>query len=35
VTGRGMFAVVGRSGAPIIEADIDRLKAAWQKPLNW
>jgi phosphoribosylformylglycinamidine synthase len=35
VTGRSMFAVVGCSGAPIIEADIDRLKAAWQKPLNW
>lgn len=35
VTGTGMFGVVGRSGALIIEADIDRLKAAWQKPLNW
>jgi phosphoribosylformylglycinamidine synthase subunit PurSL len=27
--------VVGRSGALIIEAGIDRLKAAWQTPLNW
>jgi phosphoribosylformylglycinamidine synthase II len=35
VTGTRIFAVVGPSGAPIIEADIDRLKAAWQKPLNW
>jgi phosphoribosylformylglycinamidine synthase subunit PurSL len=30
-----MFRVVGRSGSPIIEADIDRLKTAWQQPLNW
>jgi phosphoribosylformylglycinamidine synthase len=35
VTGTDMFGVVGRSGALIIEADIDRLKAAWQRPLNW
>jgi phosphoribosylformylglycinamidine synthase len=35
VTGAGAFRVIGRSGAPIIAADIDRLKAAWQKPLNW
>jgi phosphoribosylformylglycinamidine synthase subunit PurSL len=35
VTGTGMFGLVGRSGGPIIEADIDRLKAAWQRPLNW
>jgi phosphoribosylformylglycinamidine synthase len=35
VTGEGTFAVVGRSGAPILEADIEPLKAAWQKPLNW
>jgi phosphoribosylformylglycinamidine synthase subunit PurSL len=35
VTAAGSFAVVGRSGALIIEADIERLKAAWQRPLNW
>ena len=35
VTDIGVFRVVGRSGASIIAADIDRLKAAWQKPLNW
>jgi phosphoribosylformylglycinamidine synthase len=35
VTETGVFRVVGRSGAPIIEADIGRLKAAWQKPLDW
>jgi phosphoribosylformylglycinamidine synthase subunit PurSL len=27
--------VVGRSGVLIIDTAIDRLKAAWQKPLNW
>jgi phosphoribosylformylglycinamidine synthase subunit PurSL len=31
----GTFRVIGRSGAFIIETDISRLKAAWQKPLNW
>ena len=31
----GLFLVVGHSGVPIIEADIVRLKAAWQQPLNW
>jgi phosphoribosylformylglycinamidine synthase subunit PurSL len=35
VTNTGVLQVIGRSGAPIIEAGIDRLKAAWQKPLNW
>jgi phosphoribosylformylglycinamidine (FGAM) synthase-like enzyme len=35
VTETGRFRVVGCSGEPIIEADIDRLKAAWQKPLDW
>jgi phosphoribosylformylglycinamidine synthase subunit PurSL len=35
VTETGTFRVVGRPGASIIEADIDRLKAAWQQPLNW
>ena len=35
VTGAGTFEVVGRSGTSIIEIEIDRLKAAWQKPLNW
>jgi len=35
VTETGAFRVVGRSGAPIIAADISRLKAAWQKPLDW
>jgi phosphoribosylformylglycinamidine synthase subunit PurSL len=35
VTETGMFRVIGRSGASIIEADINRLKAAWQKSLNW
>jgi phosphoribosylformylglycinamidine synthase subunit PurSL len=27
--------VVGRSGALLIDAGIERLKAAWQTPLNW
>jgi phosphoribosylformylglycinamidine synthase II len=35
VTDTGVFQVVGRSGASIIAADIERLKAAWQQPLNW
>jgi phosphoribosylformylglycinamidine synthase len=35
VTAHGAFEVVGRSGAPIIDAASDRLKAAWQTPLNW
>jgi phosphoribosylformylglycinamidine synthase len=35
VTETAVFRVVGRSGEPIIEAGIDRLKGAWQKPLNW
>jgi phosphoribosylformylglycinamidine synthase len=35
VTNTGVLQVIGRSGAPIIEAGIDRLKVAWQKPLNW
>jgi phosphoribosylformylglycinamidine synthase subunit PurSL len=35
VTETGTFRVVGRAGAPLIDADINRLKAAWQKPLNW
>ncbi len=35
VTGAGKFEVLGRSGGPIIEVELDRLKAAWQKPLNW
>ncbi len=29
------FRVVGRSGEPIIEAGINQLKTAWQKPLDW
>jgi phosphoribosylformylglycinamidine synthase subunit PurSL len=35
VTDAGVLRVVGRSGELIIEAGIDRLKAAWQQPLNW
>jgi phosphoribosylformylglycinamidine synthase II len=35
VTATNGFRVVGRSGAPIIEVGIDRLKAAWQQPLHW
>jgi phosphoribosylformylglycinamidine synthase len=35
LTSTNAFRVVGRSGAPIIEVGIDRLKAAWQQPLNW
>jgi phosphoribosylformylglycinamidine synthase len=35
VTGTGMFGVVGHSGELIIEADLARLKGAWQKPLSW
>jgi phosphoribosylformylglycinamidine synthase len=35
VTDTGVLRVIGRSGAPIIEAGIDRLRAAWQRPLNW
>jgi phosphoribosylformylglycinamidine synthase len=35
VTGTGKFAVVGRSGGLIIEDESERLKAAWQTPLNW
>jgi phosphoribosylformylglycinamidine synthase subunit PurSL len=35
VTETGVFRVFGRSGALLIEAGIDRLKAAWQQPLNW
>jgi phosphoribosylformylglycinamidine synthase len=35
VTETGRFRVVGRLGGAIIEADINRLKAAWQQPLNW
>jgi phosphoribosylformylglycinamidine synthase II len=35
VTETGVFRVLGRAGALLIEAGIDRLKAAWQQPLNW
>jgi hypothetical protein len=35
VTDAGRMRVVGRSGEQIIEAGIDRLKAAWQQPLHW
>jgi phosphoribosylformylglycinamidine (FGAM) synthase-like enzyme len=35
VTETGKFRVVGRSGAVLIDAGIERLKAAWQRPLNW
>jgi phosphoribosylformylglycinamidine synthase II len=35
VTDTGVLRVVGRSGELILEAGIDRLKAAWQQPLNW
>jgi phosphoribosylformylglycinamidine synthase subunit PurSL len=35
VTATNAFRVVGRSGEPVIDAGIDRLKAAWQQPLNW
>ncbi len=35
VTETHAFRVVGRSGTLIIEAGIDWLKAAWQKPLDW
>jgi len=35
VTDAGVFQVIGRSGAVLIEAGIDRLKAAWQQPLYW
>ena len=30
-----LFRVVGRSGTQIIEVGLERLKAAWQQPLNW
>jgi phosphoribosylformylglycinamidine synthase subunit PurSL len=29
------FRVTGRSGAPIIEAELSRLRDAWREPLNW
>jgi phosphoribosylformylglycinamidine synthase subunit PurSL len=35
VTEASALRVVGRSGALLIEAGIDRLKAAWQTPLDW
>jgi phosphoribosylformylglycinamidine synthase len=35
VTEAGTLEVVGRSGALIIRAEIERLQAAWQQPLNW
>jgi phosphoribosylformylglycinamidine synthase II len=35
VTETQAFRVVGRSGALIVAVGIDRLKAAWQKPLAW
>jgi phosphoribosylformylglycinamidine synthase II len=35
VTEAGTCRMVGRSGMPIIEVGIERLKAAWQRPLNW
>jgi phosphoribosylformylglycinamidine synthase subunit PurSL len=35
VTETQAFRVVGRSGAPIVAVGLDRLKAAWQKPLAW
>jgi phosphoribosylformylglycinamidine synthase II len=35
VTETHVFRVVGRSGALILEAGMDRLKATWQKPLDW
>jgi phosphoribosylformylglycinamidine synthase subunit PurSL len=31
----GTFRLVGRSGSVRIETELDRLKGAWQKPLNW
>ena len=35
VTETHALRVIGRAGELIIEVDIDRLKAAWQKPLDW
>jgi phosphoribosylformylglycinamidine synthase subunit PurSL len=35
VTATPAFRVVGRAGELIIEASIERLKAAWQRPLDW
>jgi phosphoribosylformylglycinamidine synthase subunit PurSL len=35
VTDTPAIQVVGRSGALLIDAGIERLKAAWQAPLNW
>jgi phosphoribosylformylglycinamidine synthase len=35
VTDTGVFRVDGQSGARLIEAGLDRLKTAWQQPLNW
>jgi phosphoribosylformylglycinamidine synthase len=35
VTDTGVFRALGQSGAVLIEAGIERLKVAWQQPLNW
>lgn len=35
VTETSIFSVVGGSGKQIVEAGIERLKAAWQRPLDW
>ncbi|MGH8056089.1 MAG: AIR synthase-related protein, partial [Candidatus Entotheonellia bacterium] len=35
VTDGGVLRISGRAGTPLIEAGIQQLKAAWQRPLNW
>jgi phosphoribosylformylglycinamidine synthase len=35
VTAAAVLRLIGRRGGTLIEADIQRLKAAWQRPLNW
>jgi phosphoribosylformylglycinamidine synthase subunit PurSL len=32
---RGQLEIIGTGGKPCLEANIERLKAAWQQPLNW
>jgi len=35
VTGDKTLSIKAESGETVIELDIDSLKQAWQKPLNW
>jgi hypothetical protein len=35
VTETGTLRIVGRFGAVLIETELERLKGAWQEPLNW